>query len=158
MQVLFIKSVMGMIKKQIRNETIKQMHKKYSALNESITQAIVSRSNSAPVNPVVKPIPLNPVVTAAEPVADVGEGGKLTRNMSSSNLKRVTSKSESKVSGWLLKRSNTLRKWNTRYCDFCLKTGRFEWRKRPDHLEPNGFMLINAFTDIQIRYGSLDST
>lgn len=47
--------------------------------------------------------------------------------------------------------SNTLRKWNTRYCEFDFVSGRFEWRKRPDDVDPNGFMMINKFTEIQTK-------
>ena len=30
-------------------------------------------------------------------------------------------------------------------------SGQFEWRKRPDDVDPNGFMMINKFTEIQTK-------
>ena len=153
LHVNFIKSVMGMIKKQIRTETVKQMHRKYSMLSDCINRALAPGSNppAAEVNGNLSTTPSldadGPGPTPAGEPAGTSLGHR--RNVSSTNLQRDTSKSESKVTGWLLKRSNTLRKWNTRYCEFDFASGRFEWRKRPDDMEPNGFMMINRFTEIQ---------
>ena len=36
-----------------------------------------------------------------------------------------------------------------RYCEFCIKSGRLEWRKKPDDPDCNGYLDINAYTDIQ---------
>ncbi len=163
---------MGMIKKQIRNETVKQMHKKYGNLDQCISLALAPlpprppAPASAPTGAAAQPAGAAPAGSLSDNGAQgVGvvpallgldgwdgssvDGVGLKRDSSSTNLKRDTSKSDQMVTGWLLKRSNTLRKWNTRYCEFCLKTGHFEWRKRPDDREPNGFMDINAYTEVQ---------
>ena len=176
LRVNFIKSVMGMIKKQIRAETIKQTHKKYAALHACITEALSgmaapagaaspapeaahARTNGEATNgeasqPHTASLPpLAPSsATKAPPQSKLDVTGvplSHRRNHSMTNLKRDTAKSDSKVTGWLLKRSNTLRKWNTRYCEFNFQSGRFEWRKRPDDAEPNGFMTINTHTELQ---------
>ncbi|QDZ23257.1 hypothetical protein HOP50_10g57950 [Chloropicon primus] len=157
-KVNFVKSVMGMIKKQIRAESVKQMHKKYSTLGQCIAQALQASPSSAAAENSDK---LEPLLDIGLTIEGQSQNGHLSssetepvplmhrRNDSGTDLKRDTAKSDSKVSGWLLKRSDKLRKWNTRYCEFDFVSGRFEWRKRPDDPTPNGFMMINIFTEVQ---------
>ena len=138
LRVHFVKSVMGMIKKQIRTETVKQTKKKYAVMAECIRDALAAPS-SAPLQPLQhshsapphgqKASPLqrqngrrrdsrdddgagNSVnnhqvespADALPPLADGTMSLRHRRNMSMTNLKRDTSKSDTKVTGWLLKR------------------------------------------------------
>ena len=107
LKVDFIKSVMGMIKKQIRAETIKQMQKKYSTLHQCITHSLAEDQSLEGH--------LGDSTLKGESLP-VAEDEQITqrRRGSFGSPKREVPGSDKKVTGWLLKRSKTLRKWNTR--------------------------------------------
>ena len=118
-----------MNQKQIRTETVKQTKKKYDVMAQCIRDALAATS-STPLQPLQhshsappngqKATPLqrqddgagdsinneqvDPPADILPPLADGTVSLRHRRNMSTTNLKRDTSKSDTKVTGWLLKR------------------------------------------------------
>ena len=56
---------------------------------------------------------------------------------------------EDVIQGWLFKRSNTIKKWNMRYCSFDTHTGRLEWRKRMTDVEANDYIDVTFDSHIE---------